>query len=864
MSRIISIEAFGFRDVVSVSNLTNRSSNYYLANVVFPFEEKNPIYGNYSKVAATQSGIGYSIDSIIQKSFNDQTTCNRVLIPLLWRKMILCKKKEALFKSGYSCAKLLAGHINNLLDNFVKKTQEPITSEDQLVLSIPNGLDLYGQEYLLRSLQSYTKNHLDKVTLIWRPIASLLFNLEHGDKTSFSGEDKVGVIYVGPDAIENSIYVFRKSEKTGALLPLRLRKFAHTLRYSGMDVISSLIKHDLSEDTDLSIEWKFENTAVDYWKRVCGYFDYKKEYPYNTPSGWKIRSAASHTPLNQIQIQKYKSGSFLIGEKTEENFWAYDSEQKVTDVFSSDLFKENRLNAILVCGPMASEEIVNSVADSLNFTISNQLQKNNVCFSKNYDDIASGAYLYKEKLNNNEDTYLDELDPLELCYQDNFEWKYEPIIEEEKTVPGGWADTIEIPQRFKIEKNTQNFDIYMSQKDDDGIREHRKGTAKFNKPSKEEVKFRLEVKYQAVSGLAKVVFYSDGSDYFPKEGLPFDYSKMEIIGQLPEIELYAPKEALKIPTQNRYTDSYFMELKLFLNSNTNDISDKLLKLTSQVGRHINFNGKTCNRQYDDYVKLLSEKVEKEYKRKALVNGKQIPFLNLITNSSREYSQAPRTKLFRNSAYLFKLIPKNVLEDYHLLFCVANSKSYSLSWRFYFYPMCRVCLADPSYIDDIMEHVIRLPLSELRKTHFIRGIMLLLNYSHEARLKMSEKFANKLVELCLYIFREAKENQKNFKKTVVSNGSYLLLLALKYRDKQPNFLYPVNNEHYSKIVDEYLDLSDYLLNILESNYKNEKSSSSYYDKMKKTVGLVLEYIDKKGKAGIEKLIEEAEENNDDSD
>ena len=38
----------------------------------------------------------------------------------------------------------------------------------------------------------------------------------------------------------------------------------------------------------------------------------------------------------------------------------------------------------------------------------------------------------------------------------------------------------------------------------------------------------------------------------------------------------------------------------------------------------------------------------------------------------------------------------------------------------------------------------------------------------------------------------------------------------------------------------------------------------FNKMKKNVGLVLEYIDKKGKAGIEKLIEEAEENNDDSD
>lgn len=74
----------------------------------------------------------------------------------------------------------------------------------------------------------------------------------------------------------------------------------------------------------------------------------------------------------------------------------------------------------------------------------------------------------------------------------------------------------------------------------------------------------------------------------------------------------------------------------------------------------------------------------------------------------------------------------------------------------------------------------------------------------------------------------------------------LLLALKYRDKQPNFLYPVNNEHYSKIVDEYLDLSDYLLNILESNYKNEKSSSSYYDKMKKMLALFQSTLTKRVK------------------
>lgn len=40
MSRIISIEAFGFRDIVTVSNQTKRSSNYYPANIVFPFEGK--------------------------------------------------------------------------------------------------------------------------------------------------------------------------------------------------------------------------------------------------------------------------------------------------------------------------------------------------------------------------------------------------------------------------------------------------------------------------------------------------------------------------------------------------------------------------------------------------------------------------------------------------------------------------------------------------------------------------------------------------------------------------------------------------------------------------------------------------------
>lgn len=188
MSRIISIEAFGFRDVVCATDKNvERSNDFSPATVVF-YPKRKPLYGAFASNSSVDSGVGFSKDSQIVNSFiqgnldENAKNCRRVLISLLWRKMILTKKSEPLFKSNYSCARLIAGYINELVNAFVAHNGA-IENDDEFILAIPNEMDQYAQEYLLRELRNYTKNHLDNVTLVWRPIASVLFYLNKDDKS---------------------------------------------------------------------------------------------------------------------------------------------------------------------------------------------------------------------------------------------------------------------------------------------------------------------------------------------------------------------------------------------------------------------------------------------------------------------------------------------------------------------------------------------------------------------------------------------------------------------------------------------------------------------------------------------------------
>ena len=161
MSRIISIEAFGFRDVVCATDKNvERSNDFSPATVVF-YPKRKPLYGAFASNSSVDSGVGFSKDSQIVNSFiqgnldENAKNCRRVLISLLWRKMILTKKSEPLFKSNYSCARLIAGYINELVNAFVAHNGA-IENDDEFIKK--DTVDSEEQQiYLYKGLEQNKK-----------------------------------------------------------------------------------------------------------------------------------------------------------------------------------------------------------------------------------------------------------------------------------------------------------------------------------------------------------------------------------------------------------------------------------------------------------------------------------------------------------------------------------------------------------------------------------------------------------------------------------------------------------------------------------------------------------------------------------
>ena len=149
---------------------------------------------------------------------------------------------------------------------------------------------------------------------------------------------------------------------------------------------------------------------------------------------------------------------------------------------------------------------------------------------------------------------------------------------------------------FSVKKGSNCAEIYMAQSvsssdsyfpDDQSDREFRFGKAEFKNIAKQDVTLRLEILSQAVSGLAKVYFYSVNSDYLPKDGWEFDYSKMENKDSLPELKLGAPREEKRLLTGNDYAIRFFKRVRLITSNDYLSIINDAIKLIFHLIKKLN-------------------------------------------------------------------------------------------------------------------------------------------------------------------------------------------------------------------------------------------------------------------------------------
>ena len=111
--------------------------------------------------------------------------------------------------------------------------------------------------------------------------------------------------------------------------------------------------------------------------------------------------------------------------------------------------------------------------------------------------------------------------------------------------------------------------------------------------------------------------------------------------------------------------------------------------------------------------------------------------------------------------------------------------------------------------------------DIQKNYISRGMIFLLNYSSIAKEYMTKELALKMVNCSILTIEEKLASKSDLKPQVITNSAMLLLMALKYRCKEPNFLNPQLSILNKDKVDLYFELLDKCI----WSFKNKPSSKT---------------------------------------
>ncbi|MFH1485154.1 MAG: hypothetical protein ABIH46_03700, partial [Chloroflexota bacterium] len=203
---ILGCSAFGLDEMVAVSDgaIVSRTG-LFPSSVVLSGRPQGPILtGNQAKTAREHTGLPWPPEAWVKAGGH----LRRAPVFCVWRALVEARDSQIRWEVGggvsFPLAKILAAHITDLLT--------PHGEERRIAaaLSIPDDLDEYGQESLLKELhKEFDRRGVHgEVRLLWRPVAAALAWLEEagGDMKKRTVEsnpdDFFLVLYLGADAIE--------------------------------------------------------------------------------------------------------------------------------------------------------------------------------------------------------------------------------------------------------------------------------------------------------------------------------------------------------------------------------------------------------------------------------------------------------------------------------------------------------------------------------------------------------------------------------------------------------------------------------------------------------------------------------------
>jgi hypothetical protein len=488
MKQALGISAFGLKDCVAQAGAGCHESGFYLADAVLPLHPFGRIRtGSDVADGRIHAGLSWPPEAQIQSG----QSLRRAPISYVWRALVEAGDRNMRWSVGqgvsFPLPRILAWHVASLI---VNGTTDPALSQDinvpshaQAILpvvAIPNTLDEFGQEALLRELG---KVGLTEAMLVWRPVAAALSWLDkvEGDFPRRMGEDDhIHVIYLGPDALEFTTFRLRVKEHNNQLyvLPLRDRP-EHLPQLTGMDWAGRLIEKTC-RDIEHGAFWQAFTHFPEIWKAVAGQAWNQEELPraWSQKHGWTLWNPSPEI-YNQIYnvtadpcdtLREILRASCRLNSRAEASSESMDKALRNEVRRMSEILAGGRLRGMIVCGPLVPHEVPPwldaelAALSARGLDVDGELSEPEagrlwLC-TDNDDPVAEGATIYGQRTLAEIPSYLDTMPQVSILAQGQGQYTWVPLLNAQEVLGGTeFKDTIR--GRFQLDRGRRELHVYL-------------------------------------------------------------------------------------------------------------------------------------------------------------------------------------------------------------------------------------------------------------------------------------------------------------------------------------------------------------------------------------------------------------------
>jgi len=476
---IFGCAAFGLADQVFQVEGEPSEGPFYLENVVLPTHPSGSIHtGATAKEERIHSGLSWPPEARVDR----KDPLRRAPIPCVWHGLVEAGDHSARWDVGrgvsFTLSRILAEHVANLL------TISGCRPQDTAVLAIPDALDEFGQEALLRDLKICG---FENVQFLWRPVAAALSWLSELDQNNVfdvntDAKEHIIVVYIGPDGVEMTTFRLHREENDNVtyVIPVRERP-RHISSVTGFDWAANALDAAYPEMDDGAF-WQTFTNFPHVWEAMS-------ERPFSSDREWSLEDhwtfwspnetlnncarRVSAAPNNRLRKLLANSCRLLTAVSTKEKVHAGEHLAKLfTSVLDSR--PESRLRGIVVAGPLCPPQLpqwILSASGKLRFrgikAASTSPQLDTIWLAHGENALVDGCAEYGRRLDMGLPTYLDTLPQLSVLveHEQRRDYVWVDLLKAETCEGGKPYKPAPIQSKFAIQAGAQHLQVYLKKGD---------------------------------------------------------------------------------------------------------------------------------------------------------------------------------------------------------------------------------------------------------------------------------------------------------------------------------------------------------------------------------------------------------------